>query len=72
MNINEFKSCSGPISFFAINAKTSLLVTVNETNHLDNSFGSCFQVMLLLQMYEDILKEALQDRDTTVGRTCVL
>lgn len=59
MNITEFKSCSGPISSFAINAKTSLLVIVNETNHLDNSFGS-FQVMLLLQMCEDILKEALQ------------
>lgn len=72
VNITEFKSCSGPLPFFAINAKTSLLVMVDGTNHLDNSFGSSFKSMLLLQMCEVILKEALQDRDSTVGRTCML
>lgn len=72
VNIMEFKSCSELIPFFAINAKTNLLVIVNETDHLDNSFGSCFQGMLLLQMCEVILKGALQDSDSTVGRTCVL
>ncbi|KAJ7420336.1 DNA-binding protein Ikaros [Pitangus sulphuratus] len=39
VNIIGFKSCSGPVLFFAIIAKTSLLVIVNEINHLDNSFG---------------------------------
>ena len=72
VNITEFKSCSGPMPLFDINAKTSLLVIVGETNHLDNSFGSCFQGMLLLQMCEVILKEGLQDRDSAVGRTCML
>lgn len=72
MNITEFKSCIGPTPFFAINAKTSLLVIVYETNQLDNSFGSCFQGMLLLQMCEVILKEALQERDSTVGRIYML
>lgn len=72
VNITEFKSCSELIPFFVINAKTSLLVIVYETNHLGNSFGSCFQGMRLLQMCEVILKGALQDRDSTEGRTCML
>lgn len=67
VNIIEFKSCSGPVLFFAINAKTSLLVIVNEINHLDNSFSSCFQGMLLLEMHEIILKEVLQDSDSTAS-----
>lgn len=70
MNTTEFRSCPGPAPFFAINAKTSLLVIVNETNHLDDSFGSCFQGTLLLQMCEVILKEALQDRDSTRHVCC--
>lgn len=71
MNITAFEFCSGPVLFFAINAKASVLVIVNETNHLDNSFSRCFQGMLLLGMYAVILK-VLQDSDSTMGRRCML
>lgn len=72
MNITAFEFCSGSVLFFATNAKACLLAIVNETNHLDNSFSRCFQSMLLLEMYAVILKEVLQDSDSTVGRRCML
>lgn len=71
MNISAFEFCSGPVLFFAINVKASLLVIGNETNHLDNSFGRYFQGMLLLGIYAVILK-VLQDSGSTTGRRCVM